>query len=143
MRTAWAFSFAAASTFFFGSVVFVAALFRLRGRIYFWATSQWGRSLLWASASTVRIHGLDNVDWSKPQVLVSNHLGAFDILALAASVPVVATLSLHANHSVGDALQLLPPFIPGAIVEHQNGAVVLHIWDKRIDTAKGPLTLPV
>jgi 1-acyl-sn-glycerol-3-phosphate acyltransferase len=88
IRTAWAVLFAAVSTFFFGSVVFFAALLRIRGSIYFWATSQWGKSLLWASASRVRIHGFERVDWSKPQVLVSNHIGAFDILALAASVPV-------------------------------------------------------
>ncbi len=88
IRTAWAYLFAACSTFFFGSVVFFGAMFRIRGRIYFWATSQWGRSLLWASNSKVRVHGVDKVDWTRPQVLVSNHIGAFDILALAASVPV-------------------------------------------------------
>ncbi len=88
IRTAWAYLFAAFSTFFFGSVVFFGALFRLRGRIYFWATSQWGRSLLWASASRVRVHGAESIDWNRPHVLVSNHIGAFDILALAASVPV-------------------------------------------------------
>jgi 1-acyl-sn-glycerol-3-phosphate acyltransferase len=88
IRTVLAYLFAVFSTFFFGGVVFFAALLGIRGNIYFWATRRWARSLLWVSGSRARTHGLDRVDWAKPQVLVSNHVGSFDILALADSIPV-------------------------------------------------------
>lgn len=88
IRSLWAYTYAAFVTVVFGTVVFVASLLRHRGGIYFWVARNWSRSLLWGSASGVRAHGLERVDWSKPHVLVSNHISSFDILAIAVSVPV-------------------------------------------------------
>jgi 1-acyl-sn-glycerol-3-phosphate acyltransferase len=87
IRFFWAVLNAGLSTFFFGTITIVASLFRVRGPVYSWATREWGRAILWASGSRVVTHGEDRVDWSEPQVLVANHVAAFDILAAASVVP--------------------------------------------------------
>lgn len=88
VRTIWSYSILLLATAFFGIIVIVASMLRIRGRIYFWATQQWSIVLLRASSSSVRVHGMERIDWSRPHVLVCNHVGSFDILALASSVPV-------------------------------------------------------
>ncbi|HET7322108.1 MAG TPA: lysophospholipid acyltransferase family protein [Longimicrobiaceae bacterium] len=87
IRTGWAYLNAIFATLFFGAVAIVASLLRIHGRVYFWATQQWGRTVLWASDVPVYTHGMDGVDWEAPQVLVANHTSAYDILALAAVLP--------------------------------------------------------
>lgn len=88
MRTYWALFNAGLATVFYGLIVFVAAVFRHRGGIYDWVSRQWSGALLWASGATIRVHGLDGVDWSKPQIVVCNHISGFDVLALAVTIPV-------------------------------------------------------
>jgi 1-acyl-sn-glycerol-3-phosphate acyltransferase len=87
IRTIWAYLFASLATLVYGSVVMVSSTLRLKGRIYSWASRNWSRALLFGSASGVRVHGFDRVDWSRPHVLVTNHTGSFEILALAATIP--------------------------------------------------------
>src|SRR5690606_17871060 len=48
----------------------------------------WSHVLIWAGRVDVRVHGLERVDWSRPLVVVCNHTGAFEILALATTIPV-------------------------------------------------------
>ncbi|MDR0788327.1 MAG: 1-acyl-sn-glycerol-3-phosphate acyltransferase [Gemmatimonadota bacterium] len=84
----WAYFCAAVVTFGCGSVVIISSLLGLRGSVYSRATRAWGRGLLRGSGVRLVLHGYDRVDWSAPQVLVANHTGAFEILALAATIPV-------------------------------------------------------
>src|SRR5690606_21089854 len=69
IRSAWVGLILALATWFFGLVVIIASLLRVRGRIYFWATQQWSRAVLRASRVPVRSHGIERVDWSQAQVL--------------------------------------------------------------------------
>lgn len=87
IRSAWVGLNIALSTLFFGLIAIIASLLRVRGRVYFWATQQWSRAILWASSVPVFAHGMDRVDWSAPQVLVSNHVSFYDVFALAAVLP--------------------------------------------------------
>lgn len=88
IRTAWFLLNAVLATLFYGTIVFGAALVRHRGGIYVWVARQWSGALLWAAGADIRVHGLDGVDWSRPQVVVSNHVSGFDVLALAVTIPV-------------------------------------------------------
>lgn len=87
IRFFWAVLNAGLSTLCFGSITIFASIFRVRGRVYSWATREWGRAILRASGSPVITHGGEAVDWTQPQVLVANHVAAFDILAVASVVP--------------------------------------------------------
>jgi 1-acyl-sn-glycerol-3-phosphate acyltransferase len=75
------------STLFFGLLAMGGALLRVRGRLYFHATQRWGRSILRASGTSVVTHGLEDVCWDAPQVLVCNHNSFYDVLAIAAVLP--------------------------------------------------------
>ena len=88
IRTAWFILNVALATIFFGSIIFVATLLHHRGGIYTWAARQWSAGLLWAGGVDVRVHGFDQVEWGRPQVVVCNHISAFEILALAVTIPV-------------------------------------------------------
>jgi 1-acyl-sn-glycerol-3-phosphate acyltransferase len=87
IRFLWTVLNAVLATLTFGGIVIFASLFRVRGRVYSWATREWARGILWASGSRVVTRGADAVDWTQPQVLVANHIAAFDILAVAAVIP--------------------------------------------------------
>lgn len=88
IRSAWAYSWAALTTLACGTVVLVCSLLGVKGKIYSDCTRVWGRGLLWGAGSRVVTHGFEHVDWSKPHVLVANHVASFEILALAATIPV-------------------------------------------------------
>ena len=88
IRTAWFLFNAVLATLFYGSIIFAAAIVRHRGGIYGWVARQWSGALLWAAGVDIRIHGLDEVDWSRPKVIVCNHVSGFDVLALAVTIPV-------------------------------------------------------
>jgi 1-acyl-sn-glycerol-3-phosphate acyltransferase len=87
IRSAWVALNLALSTLFFGLVAIVGSLLRIEGRLYSWATQQWSRAVLWASAVPVFAYGMDRIDWASPQVLVSNHVSFYDVFALAGIVP--------------------------------------------------------
>jgi 1-acyl-sn-glycerol-3-phosphate acyltransferase len=87
IRFFWAVLNAVLSTTFFGSVAILAGIFRARSSVSAWATREWARGILWASGCPVITHGDSEVDWGQPQVLVANHVAAFDILAAASVVP--------------------------------------------------------
>lgn len=88
IRFAWVVLVIALATLFFGSIAIVAALFRVRSRVYFWCTQGWSRTILWASGTTIVTHGLESVNWDQPLVLVSNHISGYDIFAIASVLPV-------------------------------------------------------
>jgi 1-acyl-sn-glycerol-3-phosphate acyltransferase len=88
IRFAWVILAAAVSTFVFGTIAIVASLARARGNVYYWCTQSWARAIIAASGTPVRVHGMERVDWTRPHVLVSNHTSEYDILTLAAALPV-------------------------------------------------------
>lgn len=47
----------------------------------------WGRVLLWASGSKVRLEGLEHYDPASPHIIVSNHTSWFDVFAVCAYLP--------------------------------------------------------
>jgi 1-acyl-sn-glycerol-3-phosphate acyltransferase len=49
---------------------------------------RWAKDNLWLSRTRIYIEGLENVDLSRPQMLVANHSGLHDILALSARLPI-------------------------------------------------------
>lgn len=70
----------------------------------------WGRILLFLSGVTVEIKGTENLLQNSPQILASNHKGAFDILALQAFIPIqfrwVAKKSLFKIPIIGWSMSL-------------------------------------
>lgn len=48
----------------------------------------WAPGLLRGAGARLRVEGLENVDWSRPHVLVANHQSTIDICALFRAVPV-------------------------------------------------------
>lgn len=87
IRALWVGLVVGVATLFFGLIAIGGALLRVRGRLYFWATQSWSRTILRASGTPVVTHGLEAVPWDAPQVLVSNHISGYDIFALAAVMP--------------------------------------------------------
>ncbi|HAG50724.1 MAG: hypothetical protein A2X87_07835 [Deltaproteobacteria bacterium GWC2_42_51] len=70
----------------------------------------WGRILLFLSGVAIEIKGTENLLQGRPQILASNHQGAFDILALQAFIPMqfrwVAKKSLFKIPIVGWSMSL-------------------------------------
>lgn len=70
----------------------------------------WSRILLFLSGVTVEVTGAENLLKDAPQILASNHQGAFDILALQAFIPIqfrwVAKKSLFKIPIVGWSMSL-------------------------------------
>jgi 1-acyl-sn-glycerol-3-phosphate acyltransferase len=87
IRTLWVATVVVFSTLFFGLLALGGALLRVRGPLYLRATQSWSRSILWASGTRVVTHGMDEVRWEAPQVLVCNHSSVYDVLAVAAVLP--------------------------------------------------------
>jgi 1-acyl-sn-glycerol-3-phosphate acyltransferase len=87
IRTLWVYSVVLVSTLFHGTVVLVASLFGVRGDLYSGFTQKWARSILRASAVPISVEGSENLRPGKPQIVVSNHVSGYDILALAAVLP--------------------------------------------------------
>lgn len=77
------------ATPFFGGLVLIAALFRVRDgdrSIYALAPRWWGRTLLAVGGTRVVEHGLEHKGGAQ-HIFVANHLSNFDVLALAARLP--------------------------------------------------------
>ncbi|MHB1297603.1 MAG: lysophospholipid acyltransferase family protein [Gemmatimonadaceae bacterium] len=73
----------------FGGAVLIAALFRVRdrpGSVYDWSPRLWGRTHLWVGGVRIVEHGVENKHGAK-HIFVANHLGNFDVFALASQLP--------------------------------------------------------
>lgn len=88
IRAYWVLLNSALATMVFGPLVFLGVLFRIRGGLYDWIARQWAGAVMWSSGARLKAYGRDRIDWSRPQVVVCNHVSAFDILALALTIPV-------------------------------------------------------
>jgi 1-acyl-sn-glycerol-3-phosphate acyltransferase len=87
IRIVWASLVTIFATAFWGTVVMVAAAARVRGPLYATATRRWARTILWSTGSRVEVHGAEHLSETEPQVVVSNHFSALDIIAQAAVLP--------------------------------------------------------
>ncbi len=86
--TIWCWTGCGLSTAFWATVSLVGGLVSSRGRIQHFCMRRWSRDNLWLSRARVEIEGLENIDPSRPQLLVANHSGLHDILSLAACLPI-------------------------------------------------------
>lgn len=87
IRTAWVMLVTGVATLFFGLIAILGSLLRIRGRLYYWATRQWSRTILRASAVPVVPHGMERIDWDAPRLVVSNHASFYDVFAIASILP--------------------------------------------------------
>jgi 1-acyl-sn-glycerol-3-phosphate acyltransferase len=87
IRTVWTAFVAVFATYFYGTIVIVASLFRVRSGIYTRCTQRWARAILRASNVPVRLEGFEHLRPDAPQIVVSNHVSGYDIFALAAVLP--------------------------------------------------------
>ncbi len=87
IRSLWLELNIAVGTLLLGSLVIVASLFRVRGDLYWWASRTWSRWLVWASGCPVVVEGIENIAADRPQIIASNHVSHFDVIALAANIP--------------------------------------------------------
>jgi 1-acyl-sn-glycerol-3-phosphate acyltransferase len=72
----------------FGGMVLIAALFRLKdrpGSVYDWAPRLWGKTHLWVAGVRIVEHGAEHKGGAQ-HIFVANHLGNFDVFALAAKL---------------------------------------------------------
>jgi len=78
------------STFFFATILIVAALVGVPNRpgsIYDMAPRMWSRTILWVAGVRVRMHGLDRLAADGTFIFICNHVSLFDILALVGWLP--------------------------------------------------------
>lgn len=87
IRTIWVYLNLVVATITLAAIVVLAALLRIRGRIYDWAARSWGEWMLWAGNTPVEVQGLENVRLDKPQIFAANHVSWFDVWVLAAVIP--------------------------------------------------------
>jgi 1-acyl-sn-glycerol-3-phosphate acyltransferase len=77
------------STTVFGGIVLLSALFRLKdhpGSPYAWCPKFWGLTHLWVGGVRVVEHDAHRKTGAQ-HIFVANHLGNFDVFALAAKLP--------------------------------------------------------
>ena len=86
--TLWCWSGCGLSTAFWATVSVLGSLFSNSGRLQHFCMRRWSRDNLWLSRARVEIEGLQNIDRSRPQLLIANHSGLHDILSLAAHLPI-------------------------------------------------------
>ena len=78
----------ALSTAFWGTVSVLSSLVSGKGSLQHFCMRRWSKDNLCLSRARVEIEGLENIDGSRPQILVANHSGLHDILSLAAYLPI-------------------------------------------------------
>ena len=77
------------ATTVFGGIVLLAAFFRMKdhpGSPYAWCPKWWGRTHLWVGGVRVIEHDVQHKSGAQ-HIFVANHLGNFDVFALAATLP--------------------------------------------------------
>lgn len=97
-------------TIFVFILVIISLAFDRSGNSIHSIGALWGRILLFLSGVTVEIKGTENLLQNSPQIIASNHKGAFDILALQAFIPIqfrwVAKKSLFKIPIIGWSMSL-------------------------------------
>lgn len=97
-------------TIFIFILVIISLAFDRSGNSIHSIGALWSRILLFLSGVTVEIKGAENLFQDRPQILASNHRGAFDILALQGFIPIqfrwVAKKSLFKIPIIGWSMSL-------------------------------------
>ncbi|MDP2682468.1 MAG: lysophospholipid acyltransferase family protein [Deltaproteobacteria bacterium] len=97
-------------TIFIFIIVIISLAFDRSGNSIHSIGALWSRILLFLSGVTVEIKGAENLFQDSPQILASNHRGAFDILALQGFIPIqfrwVAKKSLFKIPIIGWSMSL-------------------------------------
>jgi len=75
-------------TFSLGPLLVLTVPFDRRGRCYLPIVRTWARLIIWASGNPVTLEGLERVDPSRPAIYMTNHQSYFDVICLAALLPV-------------------------------------------------------
>lgn len=88
IRTLWVTFAAVFATLTFGSLAIMYGYVGFPKGVRNWGMRRWTRMVLKAAASSVTVHGLENIDESGPQIITANHQSMFDVFALAACLPV-------------------------------------------------------
>jgi 1-acyl-sn-glycerol-3-phosphate acyltransferase len=86
--TIWCWIGCALSTAFWATVSILSSFVSGSGRLQHYCMRRWSKDNLWLSRARVEIEGLENIDYSRPQIFVANHSGLHDILSLAANLPI-------------------------------------------------------
>jgi 1-acyl-sn-glycerol-3-phosphate acyltransferase len=86
--TIWCWTGCALSTVVWATVSILGSLISGHGRLQHYCMRRWSKDNLWLSRASVELEGLQNIDPSRPQILVANHSGLHDILSLAAYLPI-------------------------------------------------------
>jgi len=90
LRTLWFFVVMIATTLWYGTRIFIAALMGVKrkpGGLYDRATKIWAQNALWAAGIPHAVVGLERVPVQQPMVYACNHQSWFDIFQLAAALP--------------------------------------------------------
>ena len=87
IRTLWVGLNGLIATVVMGSIVIVASVLRVRGRIYPAAARGWSRWLLAVSGVRVQVEGRERLALDRPQIVISNHESWYDVFAISASMP--------------------------------------------------------
>ena len=87
IRTLWLELNIGVATLLLGLLVIAASAVRVQGNFYWRVSRTWSRWLVWASGCRVRVEGIENIAADRPQVIASNHVSHFDVIALAANIP--------------------------------------------------------
>ncbi len=92
LRTIFFLTITVVSTGVYATLAIIVGLFkRYAAFSYYHIVKPWSELLLWASGTKVEVLGVENVDLSRPYVIVSNHQSNMDIPVLAAKVPMRIT----------------------------------------------------
>jgi 1-acyl-sn-glycerol-3-phosphate acyltransferase len=87
IRTLWVGLNGLIATAVVGSVVIIASVLRVRGRIYPAAARFWSRWLLAVSGVRLQVEGRERLALDRPQIVISNHESWYDVFAISASMP--------------------------------------------------------
>ncbi len=88
LYTIWCWTGCGVSTAFWATVSIFASLFTGSGRLQHFCMRRWSKDNLWLSRARVEIEGLENIDYTRPQIFTANHSGLHDILSLSARLPI-------------------------------------------------------
>lgn len=80
--------FCIVTALFWSIVACLVGLVDRSGEGVMWVGRQWLRGCVWACGVRIDVEGLEHIDPAQPYVLMSNHQSAFDIAAIAISLPV-------------------------------------------------------
>src|SRR5690606_16341133 len=84
IRTIWVAINVLASTIPFSLLVVIGSYLGASSRFYDQIPRYWARWILWATGVRVEVQGVENLSPDSAQIIVSNHVSWYDVLALAA-----------------------------------------------------------